>query len=112
MTLTQQERDRLTGLWRELARLTRHFVADPVAPNVEFRRLAAEATNWASPLGGYPDAYLLFGFGRLAAGLAKTRLDTFTPRGRAVAHVAEVVAEMLGADPEADAPAQAWWAHH
>lgn len=100
MALTSQERDRLTGLWRDLARRTRHFVADPAAQHLEFRKLAAEGTGWASPLDGYADAFLLFGFGRLAAGLAKARLSGIEPRARAVAHVAEVVAELLGEDPE------------
>lgn len=113
MALTQQERERLTGKWRELARRTRHFVADPAAEAPEFRRLAGEATSWASPVEGYADAFLLFGFGRLAAALSRTPLSAFVPRGRAAAHVAEVVTELLGPEPEDEAsPVNAWWKDH
>lgn len=113
MTLTQHERARLAGLWRELARRARIFVADPGAQHPEFRKLAAEAPAWASPLDTMPDAFMLFGFARLAAGLAKAPLLGIPPRGRAVAHVAEVVADLLGEEPEDDADAvNAWWKDH
>lgn len=100
MTLTQQERNRLTGLWRDLARRTRHFVADPGAAHPEFRDLARVSPEWGSPLDEQADAFMLFGFARLAKGLAKSRLVDFPPRGRAVAHVAELVAMLLGEEPD------------
>lgn len=100
MALTVQERARLTALWRDLALRTRHFVADPGATHPEFRDLARVSPEWGSPLDEQADAFLLFGFARLAKGLSKARLVDFPSRGRAVAHVAELVAELLGDEPE------------
>lgn len=112
MSLTAQERDRLTGMWRDLARRTRHFAADPAAPHPEFMRLALDAREWKSPREDFSESFLLFGFARLTSALARARIADMAAMGRATAHVAEVVADMLGPDPELDAPAQAWWADH
>lgn len=100
MTLTAAETERLKGAWRTLARLALAFGCDPSKDPRELRAQAHDAVKWLSPLDRAEEAYVLFGFARLAVAIARTRLIDVPARAGAVSAVAELVLSLVGAaDP-------------
>lgn len=100
MALTEQEKARLRARWRALAMLAG---SRDVANSEEFRRLALEAPNWLSPLDHQADAYVLFGFARLAKALAVSRVNDAarrTPMTQLAA--AEVLTTLDAVAPDPD----------
>lgn len=65
---------------------------------------AHTALNWASPLPGYQDAFVLFALARFAAAFGKCGHEAARKRAPVLIGLAQLVLDMLGAPPEPPRP--------